>query len=103
MESFELAKEIHAKEAERRKDGWKQARYIAYWIVNVAGKYTKKEIKETELGIKFSDEIIRGEIKLIEPEKMREHAIRLAGFHAKRFPAVIKRNEDGKPKIYGEN
>lgn len=67
------------------------------------GKYTKKEIKETELGIKFDDEIKKDEIEEIEPEKMRERAIEVAELHMKRFPGLIKREKDGSPKIYGEN
>jgi len=103
VETFDIAKTYFKREGERDKEDWKRTRWLAYWIVNMMGKYAKKEIKETELGIKFDDEIKSDEAEKISPEERRRQAIEGALFHMKHFPKLIKKGKDGGPKIYGEN
>jgi len=65
-------------------------------ILNISGRL-KKEIREEDL-FRFKEEII-----MVDPEVRKEQAMRAAEFHMKRFPGLIKKGEDGKPKIYGDN
>jgi len=65
--------------------------------MNIAGKYLTKDITEEDL-FKFKDEI-----KIVDPEVRKEQAMKGAVFHMKRFPGLIKKGKDGKPKIYGDN
>jgi len=39
----------------------------------------------------------------VDPEVRKEQAMKGAVFHMKRFPGLIKKGKDGKPKIYGDN
>ena len=66
--------------------------------MNISGKMVKRELKETELGIRFPEEIV-----FIDPEERKRQALETAAFHAKMAPRQIKRAKDGKAKIYGEN
>jgi hypothetical protein len=97
-EIAETAKFYFKRKAEEEKTQWKQTRWLAMWIVNVSGKSVKRNIKETELGIRFV-----GEIVIVDPEERRRQAMETALLHAKMSPQQIKRDKDGKPMIYGEN
>jgi len=66
-------------------------------LMNISGKYAKREIKEMDL-FKFADEIVK-----IDPEERRRQALETAEFHAKMAPRVLKRGKDGKALIYGED
>lgn len=70
---------------------------MATHILNISGKSLRKDIKEEDL-FKFKDEI-----KMVDPKVRKEQAMRAAEFHMKRFPGLIKKGRDGKPKIYGDN
>lgn len=85
------------RKVEEEKMHWKRTRWQTMWIVNVSG-LVKREMKETELGIRFADEIVK-----IDPEERKRQAMETAFFHAKMSPRQIKRDKDGKPLIYGEN
>ena len=65
--------------------------------MNITGKHLTTEITEEDL-FKFKDEII-----IVDPEVRKEQAMKAAQFHMKRFPGLIKKDKDGKPKIYGDN
>ena len=82
----------------RDKEAWRRIRWQTAWLVNISGKMVKRELKETELGIKFPEEIIR-----IDPEERKRQALETALYHAKMAPRQIKRGKGGKPRIYGEN
>lgn len=102
-EITDVAKFYFKREVEKEKEHWKRTRWQTYWLVNMQGKYAEKEIKETELGILFDDEIKKEEAKKLSPKEMRKHAIKIAKYHMKKFPGLIGRAKDGGPKIYGEN
>ena len=102
-EVVDSVKSYFKRKAEEEKEHWKRTRWQTYWIVNTQGKSIEKEIKETELGILFDDEIKREEAKKLSPKEMREHAIKLATYYMKRLPGFIKKGKGGGPKIYGEN
>jgi len=70
---------------------------LATQLLNIAGKSLRKDIKEDDL-FKFRDEII-----IVDPVVRKEQAMKAAQFHMKRFPGLIKKDKDGKPKIYGDN
>lgn len=103
VEITDVANSYFKKEVEKEKEHWKRTRWQTYWLVNMQGKSFKEEIKETELGILFDDEIKKEEAKKLSPKEMREHAIKIAEYHMKKFPGLIGKNKDGSPKIYGEN
>ena len=65
--------------------------------MNIAGKSLRKDITEDDL-FKFRDEII-----IVDPIERKKQAMKAAQFHMKRFPELIKKDKDGKPKIYGDN
>ena len=64
----------------------------------MSGKMIKQEIKDTDLGIRFADEIVK-----IDPEERRRQALEAAEFLVKMAPKTLKRGKDGKALIYGEN
>ncbi len=97
-EIADTAKFYFKRKVENEKTHWKQTRWLAMWIVNMSGKSVKQGIKETELGIRFADEIV-----IVDPEERRRQALETALLHAKMCPKLIKRGKDGKPMIYGEN
>ena len=65
------------------------------WFVNM---FVKKPVKETDLGIRFADEIVE-----IDPEERKKQALESANWLAKMYPKLVKRGKDGKALIYGEN
>ena len=65
------------------------------WFVNM---FAKKPVKETDLGIRFADEIVK-----VDPEERKRQALESANWLAKMYPKLVKRGKDGKALIYGEN
>ncbi len=66
-------------------------------LVNIAGKYAKREIKETDL-FRFSEEIVK-----VDPDKRKKEALISAEWLAKMYPKLIKRGKNGKALVYWEN
>lgn len=97
-EIADTAKFYFKRKVEEERLLWKIARWQTMWNVNVSGKSVKRDIKETELGIRFADEIVK-----IDPEERKRQAMESAEWLAKMYPRLIKRSKDGKPMIYGEN
>lgn len=93
-----MAEIFYEERTRQERQSWEQIRWQTYWIVNVSGKAMKREIKQTELGVKFSDEIVK-----VDPEERKRQALESAEFHAKMAPKKIGRGKDGKALIYGEN
>ena len=96
-ETFDIVKVCFKKEAEKSKEEWKRFRWLATQLLNISGKSLRQDIKEDDL-FKFKDEI-----KIVDPRVRKEQAMKGAQFHMKRFPGLIKKGKDGKPKIYGDN
>ena len=97
-EIADTAKFYFKRKVEGEKTHWKQNRWLARWIVNMSGKSVKRDIKETELGIRFADEIV-----IVNPEERRRQALETAEYFAKMAPGICKRGKDGKALIYGED
>ena len=97
-EIADTAKFYFKRKVEGEKTHWKQIRWLAMWIVNMSGKSVKRDIKETELGIRFADEIV-----IVDPEERRRQALETAEYFAKMAPGICKRGKDGKALIYGED
>lgn len=95
-ETFDIVKVYFKKEAERDKEDWKRIRWAVMHILNISGRL-KKEIKEEDL-FKFKDEI-----KIVDSKERKRQAMAGGEFHMRKFPGLIKRSKDGKPKIYGDN
>ena len=97
-EIADTAKFYFKRKVEGEKTHWKQIRWLAMWIVNISGKSVKRDIKETELGIRFAEEIV-----IVDPEERRRQALETAEYFAKMAPGICKRGKDGKALIYGED
>ncbi len=98
VEIADTAKFYFKRKVEGEKTHWRQTRWLAMWIVNMSGKSVKRDIKETELGIRFADEIV-----IVDPEERRRQALETAEYFAKMAPGICKRGKDGKALIYGED
>ena len=98
VEIADVAKFYFKRKVEGEETHWRQTRWLAMWIVNVSGKSVKRDIKETELGIRFADEIV-----IVNPEERRRQALETAEYFAKMAPGICKRGKNGKALIYGED
>jgi len=96
-ETFDIAEIFFEERTRQDKESWRQVRWQTMQLVNIAGKYAKRTIKETDL-FRFSDEIVK-----IDPEERRRQALETAEFHAKMSPKQVGRDKNGKALIYGEN
>lgn len=87
------------KEKEKNKEGWRQAAFIASWIINTAGKSYEKDVSADEL-IGFKDEIKKEKIKPIDPEERKKQADESFMLHKKAFWTLLSLDKDGKVKVF---
>lgn len=91
-----MVKAFNKREIAREKEHWRRIRWAVAHIINISMKSVKHPVRPDHL-LPFVDEI-----KVYSPEERRKRTQAILKHHKKKFWYLLKTDEKGKVKVFGE-